>query len=69
MDVSKTTTTDLLLTPEEAANFLNVSASYLAKSRVNGDGPEFVKIGRAVRYLQSSLRKFIKSRTRLSTNQ
>ena len=63
MDVSKTTIADLLLTPEEAANFLN-----LAKSRVNGDGPEFVKIGRAVRYLQSSLRKFIKARTRSSTN-
>jgi predicted DNA-binding transcriptional regulator AlpA len=68
MDVSKTTTTDSLLTPEEAAKFLKVSTSYLAKSRVDGSGPEFVKIGRTVRYLESSLRKFIRARTRTSTN-
>ena len=39
-----------LLTPREAAEFLRVSASWLAKARMRGDGPPFSKIGRAVRY-------------------
>jgi hypothetical protein len=67
--VERATTVEALLTPQQAAEILNVSTSYLAKSRVNGDGPEFVKIGRAVRYLETSLRRFIKARTRTSTNE
>lgn len=65
--VEKSVATEPLLTPEQAAKILNVSTSYLAKSRVGGDGPQFVKIGRAVRYPESSLRNFIKARTRTST--
>lgn len=65
--VEKSVATEPLLTPEQAAKILNVSTSYLAKSRVDGDGPQFVKIGRAVRYPESSLRNFIKARTRTST--
>jgi predicted DNA-binding transcriptional regulator AlpA len=66
--VERPATIEPLLTPEQAAKILSVSTSYLAKSRVDGDGPEFVKIGRAVRYPESSLRKFIKARTRTSTS-
>ncbi len=66
--VEKLSTIEPLLTPEQTAKILNVSTSYLAKSRVDGDGPEFVKIGRAVRYPESCLRKFIKARTRTSTS-
>jgi len=58
---------EALLLPEDAAKILKLSISWLAKARVDGDGPEFVKIGRAVRYPESSLRKFIKARTRIST--
>ena len=68
MDASKTTTTDSLLTAEDAAKFLNVSTAYLARRRVDGDGPAFVKLGRAVRYSEFSLRQFIKTRTRTSTS-
>jgi predicted DNA-binding transcriptional regulator AlpA len=57
-----------LLDPKETATVLKVSTSWLAKARIQGDGPEFVKIGRAVRYPQSSLHKFIAQRTRASTN-
>ena len=53
--VEQPSTIELLLTPEQAAKILNVSMSSLAKSRVDGDGPEFVKIGRAVRYLEIQL--------------
>lgn len=68
MDVGKTTAIDSLLTPEQAAKFLNVSTAYLARARVDGDGPAYVKLGRAVRYSESSLRQFIRNRTRTSTN-
>ena len=39
-----------LLTPKEAAQFLRVSESWLAKARMRGDGPPFMLFGRSVRY-------------------
>ncbi len=57
-----------LLTPKEVANFLRVSESWLAKSRVHGDGPPFVKPGRSVRYRQADLLRWVSSRTHLSTS-
>jgi hypothetical protein len=57
-----------LLTPEEAAKFLKLSTDWLAKSRMTGKGPEFIKIGRAIRYSMSSLQKFIQARSRKSTS-
>jgi hypothetical protein len=39
-----------LLTPREAAQRLRVSLSWLAKARMRGDGPPYVKLGRAIRY-------------------
>ena len=41
---------DLLLTPKEAVAILKVSLSWLAKARMRGEGPPFVRIGRCVRY-------------------
>src|SRR5947199_1646105 len=41
---------DPLLYPAQVAKLLGVSHSWLAKSRLNGTGPRFIKIGRAVRY-------------------
>jgi hypothetical protein len=58
---------DPLLDPQATATFLNVSTSWLAKARVEGSGPEFVKIGRLVRYPKSSLLKFIRAQSRTST--
>jgi hypothetical protein len=46
---SSTPVTDLL-TANETAKALKVSASWLAKSRMRGDGPPFIKVGRSVRY-------------------
>jgi predicted DNA-binding transcriptional regulator AlpA len=60
---------DRLLRPEEVARILKFSTSWLAKARMAGEGPEFVKIGRAVRYPESCLRKFIKAHTRTSTSE
>ena len=39
-------TADRLLTPKEAADFLRVSLSWLAKARMRGDGPPYAKFGR-----------------------
>ena len=67
--LTKPGTLDALLHPRDAAKFLGMSESWLAKSRLRGDGPRFVKVGRAVRYPESSLREFIKSRMRGSTSE
>ena len=58
-----------LLTPKEAAHLLRVSLSWLAKARMRGDGPPYIKIGRAVRYTEAALLQWMKSRQRLSTSE
>jgi hypothetical protein len=58
-----------LLTPKEAARFMRVSESWLAKARMRGDGPLYVPIGRAIRYQQGDLVAYIRSRRRLSTSE
>lgn len=39
-----------MLTPEEFAAIYKVSLSWLAKARKRGDGPQFVRFGRSIRY-------------------
>jgi predicted DNA-binding transcriptional regulator AlpA len=56
--------TDVLLEPSEAAAFLKVSISWLAKARATNDGPPFVRIGRCVRYSKATLLRWLKSRER-----
>jgi len=60
---------DPLLHPVQVAKLLGVSLSWLAKSRMNGTGPRFVKIGRAVRYAMSAVQEYIKRRQRVSTSE
>ena len=56
-------------TPRDAANFLRLSLSWLAKARMRGDGPPYVKLGRAIRYREGALVQWMKSRPRLSTSE
>ncbi len=56
-----------LLTEAQAATLLGVSRSYLAKSRVTGNGPEFIRIGRSVRYMQEGMQAFLKQHRCRST--
>jgi predicted DNA-binding transcriptional regulator AlpA len=58
-----------LLTITETAKLLRVSQSWLAKARMRGDGPPYVKLGRSVRYAEGALAHWMKSRLRLSTSQ
>ena len=60
---------DPLLHPAQVAKLLSVSLSWLAKSRLTGTGPRFIKIGRAVRYAASAVRDYILSRQRNSTSE
>jgi hypothetical protein len=60
----------VLLTPKEAAKLLKVSASWLAKGRMRGDGPPFIKLGlRAIRYSEAALVQWTKSQQRMSTSE
>jgi hypothetical protein len=45
----------VLLAPKETAGRLKVSTSWLAKARMRGDGPPFIKLGRAIRYSEAAL--------------
>ena len=58
-----------LLTPKDAAILLRLSESWLAKARMRGDGPPYVKLGRAIRYREGALLQWLKSRQRLSTSE
>ena len=66
---AKTNEIDPLLHPAAVAKILGVSQSWLSKSRLNGTGPRFIKIGRAVRYAMSAVREYILSRQRNSTSE
>jgi predicted DNA-binding transcriptional regulator AlpA len=58
-----------LLNLTEAASALGVSTSFLAKARMTGEGPSFIKLGRTVRYSQRALDEYRLRRTRQSTSQ
>ena len=60
---------DVLLEPNEAAAFLKVSLSWLAKARMRGDGPPYIRIGRSIRYTEAALMQWMKSRQRTSTSE
>ena len=60
---------DVLLEPNEAAAFLKVSLSWLAKARMRGDGPPYLRIGRSIRYTEAALMQWMKSRQRMSTSE
>jgi excisionase family DNA binding protein len=59
----------VLLTAKEAAERLKVSLSWLAKARMRGDGPPFIKVGRSIRYSEAALLQWMKARQRLSTSE
>ena len=59
-----------ILTTREAAARCGLSASYLHKSRVRGDGPPFLKVGRrAVRYDAAKLDTWLTAHERRSTSE
>jgi excisionase family DNA binding protein len=67
--VSATKSPNPMLTAKEAAQYLRVSLSWLAKARMRGNGPVYVKVGRSVRYTEAALLQWMKSRQRMSTSE
>jgi predicted DNA-binding transcriptional regulator AlpA len=57
-----------VLTPKQAAALLNLSTSWLAKQRLKGGGPPYIKMGGAVRYNATVLQEWMKGKQRLSTS-
>jgi hypothetical protein len=62
------TTIPVLLSPKEAADKCHCSISFLAKKRMTGDGPPYIKVGTRVRYAEPAMLQWMKSRTRTSTS-
>jgi excisionase family DNA binding protein len=52
--------TIVLLTPKEAAKLLKISRSWLAKARMRGDGPPYIKFGKSIRYPEAALLEWLK---------
>lgn len=55
---------------DAAAAYLgNVSTSFLAKRRLTGNGPAFVKLGRRVMYRVEDLDAWVQNNRRVSTSE
>ena len=54
--------TDKIMPPTEAAGYVGLSDSMLAKMRCLGGGPVYFKLGRAVRYRQDDLDAWLNAR-------
>ena len=53
-----------LLTPNQVAKLCGLARSTLAKMRLRGDGPRFVKLGAAVRYREDDVQEWLAAQPR-----
>ncbi|PJI42630.1 MAG: DNA-binding protein [Rhizobium sp.] len=60
---------DHLISAEQAASILNISPSTLAKMRLSGVSPRFVKLGRRVAYKPSDIEAWIEAQSYQSTSE
>jgi predicted DNA-binding transcriptional regulator AlpA len=65
MDMQRT----VLLTEREVAQRLRLGANTLAKWRIRGEGPRFIKIGARIRYDEREVADWVASCRRASTSQ
>lgn len=57
-------TVDVLLTPQQAAERLNLTLSTLQRMRTEGNGPQFCKIGRRrIAYRETDIYRWVNERT------
>lgn len=54
--------------PDGAAGYLSLSTQRLAKLRLYGGGPAFIKVGRSVLYRREDLDNWLSSLSRISTS-
>ena len=57
------------MTEKEVADLICITQRALQNWRLRGGGPEYVKIGRSVRYQRRDVMKFIEDRKRKHTAQ
>lgn len=57
-----------MLRTDGAAHYVGLSTSTLEKLRLTGDGPEYIKLGRAVIYKPDDLDAWIEGNRRKSTS-
>lgn len=50
-----------LLNEKEVATLAGVSTSWLQKLRLTGTGPQYYKLGKAVRYAEDDVRRWLDS--------
>ena len=67
--VTKTVDPEKLYPPKIAAELMDMSVSWLAKARLRGDGPRYVKFGRSVKYQGLDLIEYRRSKKRHSTSE
>lgn len=60
---------DFLMNENQAAELLGLSVRTLQNWRLRGDGPVYVKIGKAVRYKRRDVSEWLKANTIASTSQ
>ena len=58
-----------IMTPSEASRYLGLAVSTLAKLRCVGGGPQFLKLGRSVRYERQPLSEWRNKRRVASTSE
>lgn len=56
--------TGVLLSPDDVAQRLGLARSTLAKLRLKGGGPPYVKLGAAVRYPEDALTSWVAAQPR-----
>ena len=64
-----TTSTPKLLTTAEAAELVGIAAITLTVWRQRGTGPEFLKLGRVVRYKEAKILEWMDAQARTNTSQ
>lgn len=59
-----------VLTPAQTADYLTLSISTLARMRIAGNGPTFIRLSpQKIGYRQTDLDSFLEARVRTSTSQ
>ena len=54
---------------QQAAIYLGLSIQFLEKARLEGNGPRYYKLPRAVRYTKADLDKWMEARSRHHTRE
>ena len=67
--ITETANPEQLMTEKDVAGLICITQRALQNWRLRGGGPEYVKIGRSVRYQRRDVMKFIEDRKRKHTAQ